>query len=150
MIDKAYKINKSEKDFSQFFFTSEGRQGKIEKVVVFSKTKRVNRWNLGFGDLLPTGDFDDEVVSNNGDLKKVIETVALCAQIFLEKHPSASLLILPVDEKRRRLYTSIFKRRIKEIEANYRVFGWVGSGWKTFQIGDEPSMFEIFSKKIYF
>jgi hypothetical protein len=58
----------------RYIFTSVGRY-EIKKVVEFVPLKAKNVVNLGFGDLLPDGSFDDKANSNNGDILKVLATV---------------------------------------------------------------------------
>ena len=60
-----------------FEFTSEGSNGKISKIVQYSKTNLEGFYNLGFGDKdLETGEISDQSISNNGDSQKVLATVA--------------------------------------------------------------------------
>ena len=64
------------KDAMTFEFTSEGRLGKVEKMVVYMANSTPGFYNLGFGDKNPiTGRIDDMTVTNNGDSKKVLATV---------------------------------------------------------------------------
>jgi len=57
-----------------YMFKSVGTQGVVNKMIVFQKIAGT-RYNLSFGDF-KNGRIDDEVITNNGDLIKVISTVA--------------------------------------------------------------------------
>ena len=72
MINEFYEYLDSE-DRTRFFFVSEGKQGKIIKMVLFTHL-RDNLWNLGFGDL-HKGQIDDSIISNNHDIVKLIGTI---------------------------------------------------------------------------
>lgn len=70
---------RSAPDLMSFKFISEGIQGNIEKIVLYSKVpyQILPIYNLGFGDKDPeTGEPSDTVKSNNGDRDKVLATVA--------------------------------------------------------------------------
>lgn len=56
--------------FLTFEFTSEGQKGLIHKIVRYQPTNLKNVYNLAFGDKVQmTGDIDDLVISNNGDME---------------------------------------------------------------------------------
>ena len=108
-----------------FSFHSEGIQGKILKIVIFTHLDN-GKWNLAFGDW-KNKNLDDKVMSNNEDVVKVIGTVAKAAYKFFENYPDATLEIKPVDEKRKKLYNIAFQRHFHEIVANFQIFGCVES-----------------------
>ncbi len=113
----------SNSDCTEFYFESIGNQGKIEKVVRFEFFNKV-LVNLAFGDKFDgSEDFDDAVVSNNGDLKKVLATVAQIAFVFSDKNPNLSIAIIPVDEKRRNLYNYVFKKHHQSISEIFEIVG---------------------------
>ncbi len=87
-------------DVVTFKFTSIGDKREIEKIIEFSKIPNsLNRWNLGFGDV-KGDDWEDDVISDNNDLRKVLQTVANGVYEFLETYPDAQLLIVPLDKQR--------------------------------------------------
>ena len=71
----------SNTDRTLFHFDSIGAKGAIPKVVEFYQL-RENLWNLAFGDKQESG-FDDEIISNNQDVRMVMQTVANIAYNFL-------------------------------------------------------------------
>jgi hypothetical protein len=98
----------------QFKFTSVSEKKSIDKIVEFDYMDD-NIWNLGFGDL-KGDDWQDNVISNNDDLAKVLQTVANTIHIFFEEYPNDRIYISPLDKKRKILYNRIFKQRWHEIE----------------------------------
>jgi hypothetical protein len=74
MIGEHYELNPRNKK-KLFYFISKGNQGEILKVIGFQPV-RGKIWNLYFGDITENG-FSDSVVSNNDDIYKVMNTVAV-------------------------------------------------------------------------
>ena len=107
-----------------FSFHSEGVQGKILKIIIFT-LQEDGKWNLAFGDW-NNKKVDDKVMSNNEDVVKVIGTVAKAAYQFFDNHPEAVLEIKPVDEKRRKLYNIVFQRHFYDITHNFQIMGLIG------------------------
>ena len=72
-------------------FISEGKKGKIYKVVIFQETETKGFFNLGFGDKdIETGELlDDTIVSDNGDSEKVLATVVATVYLFTNENPDA-------------------------------------------------------------
>ena len=89
----------------RYEFISVGPKGNIRKVVECVYLENLTLWNLGFGDFDPvTGKISDDVVSDNGDGRKVIATVALTLFTFFEKHPNETIIFTGSDERRTLLY----------------------------------------------
>ncbi len=73
-----------------FEFESTGPKGVIKKVVLYSRIRNSKFYNLGFGDKEPqTGLISDVVITNNGDSKKVLATVAATLLVFTNQNPDA-------------------------------------------------------------
>ena len=78
-----------------FDFISEGPKGFIKKRVQYTLTHQTNVFNLAFGDVIDeTNDFDDVIVSDNKDSKKVLATVASTVSIFMRCVNLSARLIL--------------------------------------------------------
>jgi hypothetical protein len=122
MINEAYNLYPSN-DNTFFIFESEGPKGKVTKIIEFSYIDD-DIWNLGFGDWQKEG-ISDTVVTNNQDIVKVMNTVAKTVYIFLNQYPNSTIIIKPVDEKRNKLYNTIFQRHIKVIELSFDVKGYI-------------------------
>ena len=127
-------------------FKSVGTKGVVDKIIIFQKIAGT-RYNLSFGDF-KNGRIDDEVITNNGDLVKVISTVAQSVYLFFEHYPDASIEIEGVDERRKRLYNTIFQRRRTEIDAYFDVKGWSGGEFITLQEGYFYEKFVIQKKNL--
>lgn len=103
-----YPFQNIEGDFI-YIFISEGIHGEILKVVLITPLPDdlgndfKPQYNLGFGDLFDIGEgwiVNDAVRSGNGDMPKVIATVAKIGMEFLDKHPGATLSFVGyVDQK---------------------------------------------------
>lgn len=63
----------------------------------------------------------DSVTSNNQDIVTILNTVAKCVYEFLKLNPGTLIRIDPYDEKRKRLYNTIFQRKHREIEAQFEI-----------------------------
>jgi hypothetical protein len=81
-----FEISKSATDF---LFTSKGHLGIIQKAIRYNKMQD-DVYNLGFGDVNPVnGEIDDKIVTNNGDMTKILATVAFSIYLFTENIPDA-------------------------------------------------------------
>jgi hypothetical protein len=118
MIEETYTYVQV-RDELLFAFKSEGVNGVILKVIIFTPLKK-NKWNLAFGDWL-NNDVDDTIMTNNHDVVKVIGTVAKVTYAFFEKYPDAVVVIKPIDEKRKTLYNIVFKRHYQVIINNFQI-----------------------------
>jgi hypothetical protein len=119
MIRENYLL-KSSKNRTIFHFESVGSKGIIEKIVCFDETDYENVWNLGFGDGTEEN-WNDEVISNNGDIFKILNSVAAAILEFSEEYPTRKILINPIDSKRKNLYNLIFKRKRAEIAVFFEI-----------------------------
>ena len=140
MIEQYYNFLGS-KNHTYFFFESEGKQGKIIKIVEFSPYKG-NRWNLGFGDW-QNGKINDSIITNNHDAMMVIRTVSKITLHFFEHYPDRIVYINPVDEKRKKLYNLVFKRHFLEISPIFDVIGYINEESETYSIEKNYDSFEI-------
>ncbi len=144
MKGEGYKTT-SDADATSFQFESKGEKGIIHKKITYFHLGE-NIWNLGFGD--DDGDeFDDEVISNNHDIRLVMQTIANTIYEFTEKHPERRIYIRPVDEKRKTLYNAVFKRRHTEIQLNFLVYGRIQNTMELFDPEKNYDAFFILRKK---
>ena len=133
MVDTdVYKLS-TKNDFYGFEFVSQGTQGDIQKIIVFSETPVENLYNLGFGDKDPiTGKVDDLVVSNNGDTDKVLATVANAVFLFTEKNPGFIVFAEGSTPARTRLYRMGIQRYWEDITSFFEVWGFFQNDWEIF------------------
>ncbi len=121
-------------NFEEFAFTSEGQKGSIDKLVLYEETDIADVYNLAFGDYSPiTGKIDDQVVTNNGDRKRVLSTVAATLPVFLEKHPSATVIFHGSTDTRTKLYQRGISSNLKLAGEQFIVLGFTHNGWELFE-----------------
>ena len=136
----SYKVNKN---FLDYEFTSEGPKGTIKKIIRFTAIGR-NLFNVGFGDLEElTGNINDIVVTNNGDRRMVIVTVASAVYDFMLKYPDAVVVAKGSTVARTRLYRIGITNNLEEINRNFYVFGLTNKTWETFITGKDYDAFLI-------
>lgn len=117
-----YKTNPDE-DLHSFSFISEGKNGKIEKVIRYEKITN-DVFNLGFGDKDPiTGKINDKVVTNNGDTEKVLATVVSTVFTFIERNPNAYIYATGSNHVRNRLYRRGITKYLSEALDTFAIYG---------------------------
>lgn len=130
------------KDSMTFEFTSEGRFGKVEKMVVYTPFDNPGFYNLGFGDKNSvTGMIDDLIVTNNGDSKKVLATVASTLYDFTESFPSANIIAKGATLARTRLYRMGITNYYEMMKDDFKIFGLKNNIWLPFQKNMEFDQF---------
>lgn len=117
-----YKTNPDE-DLHSFSFISEGKNGKVEKVIRYEKITD-DVFNLGFGDKDPiTGKINDKVVTNNGDTEKVLATVVSTVFTFTERNPNAYIYATGSNHVRNRLYRRGITKYLSEALDTFAIYG---------------------------
>ncbi len=125
-------------------FFSEGINGKIPKLIIFSETNLHNFYNLGFGDKNEqAGNIDDLAITNNGDSQKVLATVASSLLQFTDKYPNAMVYATGSTKSRTRLYRMGISNNFEMIEANFEIFGQYQDRWQPFEKGVEYEAFFV-------
>jgi hypothetical protein len=110
-------------------------------------------YNLAFGDVNEdSSDFSDEVISNNGDMNKILATVAGTVYDFWEYHPNAIIFFKGSQPKgkehtRTYLYQRKIERFIREISDEVYVFGQIGETLELFNKDKKYNAFLIIRKK---
>lgn len=123
--DKGYDI-RFNNAMTRFKFISTGPKGTIEKVIEF-RLFQENRWNLAFGDV-KDNDWEDNIISDNNDMRIVLQTVANTVHLFFEKHPDQEVYIEPLGDQRKILYNRIFQQKWRDIEPLFVVKGKIDKG----------------------
>ena len=138
----------SDRKLLVFEFTSVGPKGHIKKLIQYSETNLKHYFNLGFGDKDEnTGAINDTVITNNGDSKKVLATVASSVYAFTEKYPDSWIYVQGSNIARTRLYRIGITNNFKEIKKDFHVFGLKDDQWYEFPVGSEYQGFLIRRKK---
>ena len=66
-------------------FISVGDKGRIRKIVRFLKFRETNYFHFGFADFQEEGNYNDKIVTNNGDTELVLATLAAIVEDFTNK-----------------------------------------------------------------
>lgn len=131
-----YTTNSSCLDFE---FESIGPKGSIKKVARFSEIF-TNVYNFGFGDLnAETGEISDSIVSNNGDIDKVLNTIASIIYAFTSTNVDAMVFVQGSTPIRTRLYQMNLNKYWPLINTLLEVFGLKSEKWEHFQPGENYS-----------
>ena len=83
--------------------------------------------NLGFGDLKADGSIDDRIVSNNGDIIKILATIVDIVKHYTSKYPSAVIFFTGSTDERTRLYRRILKMYFQSFYSEFAIYGIVGT-----------------------
>ncbi len=122
MLFPRYELE-AEESLEVFEFVSIGDKGEITKIIQFMQISD-NLYNLGFGDKnLETGEISDIIVSNNGDSRKVLATVAASVYAFTSKYPKVFVYATGSTKARTRLYRIGISNNLDEILQDFEVFG---------------------------
>ena len=148
MREETYPL-KSKGSATTFEFISEGPKGAIKKRVEYQQIiEDVDFYNLAFGDINAiTGKIDDKVISDNGDTKKVLATVAATVFEFINKHPNAIIYVEGSNLARTRLYRMGISNNLEEINEHFIVSGLLrDDDWRIYQRNINYSAFLIRKK----
>lgn len=133
MLENYYEVQ-IQPDLQIFEFVSSGRKGDIIKTVRYSEMNVHGVYNLGFGDKDPiTGYISDLAVTDNGDSKKVLATVAATLYSFTDIHPEAIVIATGSTEARTRMYRIGITNNLNAIEKDFAIFGLTDAGWEPFR-----------------
>ena len=141
-IDK-YALKASE-NYVSFEFISEGKNGRIQKKIIFTFIEGLNVWNLGFGDVDDiTGEINDLAKSDNGDSEKILATVAQSAVIFTNYHPNSLIFAEGSTPIRTRLYRIGISQNFEEISETFLVWGLLENEWHLFEKNTDYQAFLV-------
>lgn len=120
----------------EYFFYSEGPNGRIRKVVQFVLMYNYPApvYNLVFGDWDEVGNsIKTKVISNNGDVEKVLATVAGIIIRFTDIFRNIVVHIKGGDDARKRLYQISLNRYWRETNKVLYVYGYISKQIRPFQ-----------------
>lgn len=119
-----------------FSFVSEGPQGKIPKLIKYSKMGKGRIYNLGFGDIdARSGAIDDLSRTDNQDTDIVLATVVQTVLAFTTLYPGSLIYAKGSTPARTRLYQMGIARFLEDITRDFEVFGLIGDTWEEFERG---------------
>ena len=123
----------------KYSFVSEGEK-RIVKLVEFTRTGDENIVNLGFGDLLPDTGFDDQVVSNNGDIMKIFATIIQIVKEFTAEFPHLKIAFAGSTPERMKLYNRILKTYYSDFSKEFQISGLVKDALTELETDFEPKV----------
>jgi hypothetical protein len=127
---------------------SEGKNGKIVKVIQFQKMNLENLYNLSFGDKnYDTGEINDKVVTDNGDSEKVLATVVAAVYAFSDKFPDAWIYATGSTATRTRLYRMGINKYFEIISQDFEIMGENKNVWEWYEFGKDYQAFAVQIKK---
>jgi hypothetical protein len=135
MISEVYALE-ADNSQTEFSFVSEGKNGSICKIVSFVEYEHLpGVYNLGFGDLDGENSHADDLArSNNGDMEKVLSTVAMAVILFTENNKDATIYAEGSTLARTRLYRFMISRFWKMASELFEVKGChPETGWEAFK-----------------
>lgn len=143
-----YQIKVGEK-FMSYDFESDGPKGKVTKLIQYIETELKGFYNLGFGDKCHiTGEIDDYVITNNGDSKKVLATVASTVYTFTNNYPNSWIYAKGSTKARTRLYRMGIGSNLIEIIQDFEIHGLKDSSWHIFERNVDYDAFLIRRKSL--
>lgn len=122
MINDRYSVSISSND-NTYEFISIGAKGEVKKIIKFAETFEENVFALGFGDVDKDGHPNDSIRTNNGDIEKVLTTVAYCCYMFSEKNPDAKILFQGSTNSRTRLYRVGISKYLDVLLKDFVIYG---------------------------
>jgi hypothetical protein len=132
-MDLSWYPYKANEDFTQYEFVSVGPNGNIRKRVTFRSIYK-DRYNIGFGDVdMTTDETVDNIITNNGDSRIVLATVASIVYDFTSRNENATLLAVGVTASRNRLYRMGINNHWQAINPQFEVLGFYGGRWEYFE-----------------
>lgn len=139
---------KAGRNLTTFEFLSEGTKGQIQKVIQFEPMNLENLYNLAFGDRdLKTGALNDKVISDNGDLDKVLATVVSAVYAFADKYPDIWVYATGSTASRTRLYRMGINKYFNFVSADFEIMGEHQNVWEWYQFGKDYQAFAVRRKK---
>jgi hypothetical protein len=129
-----------------FRFVSTGSAGNIVKLVRY-EAMPTGLWNLGFGDANEDeSDFDDSIVTNNNDMRKVLQTVFKTILLFTDAYPNRKIYIEPVDKRRKLLYNRAFYETHEDVASIFLILA-VAEGMSGAEKYDPQKEYDAFVLK---
>jgi hypothetical protein len=149
------KLNRYEltagSNLTTFELLSEGKKGKIIKMVQFQKMNIENLYNLAFGDKnADTGEFNDKIITDNGDSEKVLATVVAALYAFADRYPNTWVYATGSTSARTRLYRMRINKYFDIVAADFDMMEEHQSEWDWYEFGKDYQAFAVRRKNSKF
>ncbi|MCA4805161.1 hypothetical protein HX045_02185 [Myroides odoratimimus] len=127
----------TDRENSIYEFTSIGKNQAIKKLIIFAIIKsEANLYNLSFGDkpkkTLNNSIIDDRIVSNNGDMNRVLATVFRAVLDFTKDKGFYKIVFRGSTPSRTRLYRMVLSTNYEELSKYFNIYGVHSNGTVVF------------------
>jgi hypothetical protein len=110
--------------YGYFEFISIGIKGIIPKAIFFAQDEDIpNIYHCIMGDINEDSSIDTETITNNGDMEKVLSTVADATILFLSQYPDCKVNIKGSNKARTRLCRMAMNANYENLIRNFEIFG---------------------------
>lgn len=115
-------------DLTVFHFVSTGSKGQIRKIIRYMPTLNPKVYNLGLADVLyidgneDVFTVDDHTASDNGDIDKLVGTVARSLLLFSQHYPDVFVVFGSINPVKMRLYRIIVQKYYDELSKTFILF----------------------------
>ncbi|TKK66634.1 hypothetical protein FC093_16490 [Ilyomonas limi] len=130
-----------------FDFSSIGKNI-ISKAVIYTRTDIPDLYTLALVDVYNDGTFDDIVVSDNGDMVKILVTVFKTLSVFFTHYPNAAVAFSGSTPARTRLYRIAISHELDNITKVYDIWGINNNSFQPFRRNTPYTGFLISLKNI--
>jgi len=134
---------------NEYFFNIESSESIVSKVVTFSLVDVDNLFyilSLGSTTDINSSVVDFETLTGNGDIFRVLNSVAWAVEDFLTKNPDAKIIFEGNIEKKTRVYVKLISRKLELVEKEYKLYGIIDGEVYPFEI-NQPYQAIVVSKK---
>ncbi|RTQ46091.1 hypothetical protein EJV47_23365 [Hymenobacter gummosus] len=118
-------------DARRYTFTSVGPRP-VDKLVLYSETDIPDVFNLALADVEADGSLSYTSVRNNGDLERILATVAQTLPLFFAQYPTALVAFSGSTPSRTRLYQIVLAREVQAVSDDFVISGLRGSSLEPF------------------
>lgn len=127
----------------QYTFVSEGPRP-VTKLVAYAETDEPDLFNLSLADIEADGIPNYLSVRNNGDLERIMATVAQTLLAFFRHHPTATVAFSGSTPARIRLYQAVLAREVRAASTDFIILGLRGEDLEPLQPNHTYDGFVIF------
>ena len=136
-----------------FTFTSTNSHGtnRVRKIVAYIPLMRHGKqyFNLEFGDYKPKSKVTDySSITDNGDMRKVLKTVASTLELFFDERPDDTVHFDGIDSTRHAYYQKLIRDYYKFIVPLYEVRGCVEGKLEPFKAGIDYDFIAVTKRKL--
>jgi hypothetical protein len=137
-----------------YYFESVSEHKIIKKGVYFQPKSTAFEYNMALGDVNDkTGEPDFLVMSNNGDLTKIMATIFGIGIDFFKKYPNSIVYFLGNKTRKTKIYHWIISKHLTEISQYFEVYGVLFTKERDVEEFNPESVYRSFviaSKKDFF